>query len=82
MYYVYILRSDVCSKQIYIGFSTVDMDVRLGRHNAGSTPATKRYRPWSVVWYSAFVERGMALTFEEYLKSGSGRAFLHKRLIH
>ena len=81
MFHVYILRSVAVPSQIYIGFSSVDMITRLDRHNMGSTPATSRYRPWSMAWHCSFPEKQKALAFEAYLKAGSGRAFLHKRLI-
>ena len=81
MYHTYILRSIGHPDRIYIGFSSVDMKIRLKRHNEGSTPATSRYRPWEMIWHGTFPDKQKALGFEEYLKSGSGRAFLHKRLI-
>ncbi len=81
MYTVYILESLSRPDQHYVGFTEKHMELRLQRHNEGTTPATKRYRPWKLVWSSAFPEKEMALTFETYLKSGSGRAFANKRLI-
>ena len=81
MWHVYILRSAAQPDRITIGFSSVDMPTRLARHNAGSTPATARYAPWRLAWYGAFPDRDTAMAFERYLKSGSGRAFLRKRLI-
>jgi predicted GIY-YIG superfamily endonuclease len=81
MFHVYILRSVTEPARIYVGFSGVDMDVRLERHNAGSTPATKRYAPWELAWYCTFPDKQKALDFERYLKSGSGRAFLRKHLV-
>jgi predicted GIY-YIG superfamily endonuclease len=57
------------------------MNTRLERHNAGSTPATARYSPWKIAWHCTFPDKQNALNIETYLKSGSGRAFLHKRLI-
>ncbi len=81
MYHVYILRSISCPDKIYVGFSSVELPTRLDRHNAGSTPATARYRPWTLAWSCSFPDKGLALAFEAYLKSGSGRAFLHKRLV-
>ena len=81
MSHVYILRSLAVPGQIYIGFSTIEMATRLERHNGGSTPATARYRPWALAWYCSFPGKERALAFEAYLKSGSGRAFLHKRLL-
>ncbi len=81
MFHVYILRSISRPTQIYIGFSSIDMDTRLERHNAGSTPATARYVPWIIAWHYTFPDKQKAVEFESYLKSGSGRAFLHKRLL-
>jgi len=81
MFRVYILRSLARPAQIYIGFSSVDMATRLERHNAGSTPATSRYRPWTLAWHCTFHDKKKAMDFEAYLKSGSGRAFVHKRLV-
>ena len=81
MYIVYILRSLKRPERIYIGFTTVEIKLRVKRHNDGSTPATARYRPWELVTYTAFANKDKALAYERYLKSGSGRAFLHKRLI-
>ncbi len=37
--------------------------------------------PWKLVWYSAFESMQMAKDFELYLKSGSGKAFVYKRLV-
>ena len=80
-FYVYILRSISHPEQIYTGF-TESIPGRLDHHKWGHSPHTKRYRPWKLETYFAFSDRQLALDFERYLKSGSGRAFLHKRLIH
>ncbi|MCA1947577.1 MAG: GIY-YIG nuclease family protein [Armatimonadetes bacterium] len=80
MYYVYIIESLRHPGQHYVGFTAQRMELRLDRHNMGTTPATARYRPWRLVWVGAFVDKGLALAFESYLKSGSGRAFAARRL--
>jgi predicted GIY-YIG superfamily endonuclease len=80
-WHVYILQSESQPEQIYTGFSGVNMDVRLARHNSGSTPSTKRYRPWKLAWHCSFPDKHIALDFEAYLKTGSGRAFMYKRLV-
>lgn len=78
MKYVYILR---CSDgNLYTG-CTADVDERLNRHNLGHVPATKLRLPAALVTYIAFTEKHKAFAFEKYLKTGSGRAFLNKRLI-
>ena len=81
MYYVYIIGSISHPGQRYVGFTGNRMDLRLDRHNRGTTLATKRYTPWKLLWSDAFPEKEIALAFETYLKSGSGRAFANKRLI-
>jgi hypothetical protein len=42
---------------------------------------TKLRLPVVVITFDAFMEEHKAFEFEKYLKSGSGRAFLNKRLI-
>jgi predicted GIY-YIG superfamily endonuclease len=78
MWFVYILR---CSDgHPYIG-CTADIDDRVKRHNSGTVPATKGRLPVVLVTYIAFTDMYKAFEFEKYLKGGSGRAFLIKRLI-
>lgn len=50
-------------------------------HNLGKVPATKPHRPWRLVWYGAFGTKKQACDFEQYLKTGSGKAFAYKRLV-
>jgi putative endonuclease len=81
VHHVYVLRSQSSPDKIYTGFTSVDPEIRLTRHNNGSTPATHHHRPWNLAWHCAFPDKQKAHAFETYLKSGSGRALLHKRLI-
>jgi putative endonuclease len=74
MYHVYILRSISNPTQYYAGF-TEEMKQRLADHNAGHCPHTSKHRPWELRVVVSFAERGAAINFERYLKSGSGRAF-------
>ena len=80
MYCVYILRSISNPSQTYIG-STSDLKRRLGSHNSGANKHTSKFRPWKVIWYSAFESQEKAEDFEKYLKTASGIAFRRKRLI-
>lgn len=80
MYCVYIIQSVSNPEQIYVG-CTEDLAKRLSNHNSGTTPHTKKYKPWKLVVYIAFDDKARAYEFEEYLKSGSGREFRKKRLI-
>lgn len=76
---VYILQSESDSERFYVGITT-DVDRRLSEHNDGKLPSTVRYRPWRLRTYVTFSDDTLALAFEKYLKSGSGRAFAKKRL--
>jgi len=80
VFYTYILRSRSCPEKIYSG-STQDLRTRLSEHNSGKSTYTSKFAPWDLVFYAAFPQRLQAETFEKYLKSGSGRAFAHKRLL-
>jgi predicted GIY-YIG superfamily endonuclease len=71
---VYIIRSDVDASRHYVGI-TNDLRARLEWHNHGPHGHTRSHRPWSVVVSLEFPTEKEALRFEEYLKSGSGRAF-------
>ncbi|MDD5618615.1 MAG: GIY-YIG nuclease family protein [Candidatus Omnitrophica bacterium] len=80
MYYVYILYSSK-SKNFYYGY-TEDLKNRFAEHNGGLSKATASFRPWILVYYSAFQIKKLAKDFERYLKSGSGKAFAYKRLVN
>ncbi len=79
MRYVYILTSESHGERFYVGV-TADLRDRLRRHNAGEVPHTSKYLPWKLKTYIGFSDPEKALSFERYLKSGSGRAFAKKRL--
>jgi predicted GIY-YIG superfamily endonuclease len=81
MWYVYILRSEIDKGRTYIGI-TGNISKRLIEHNTGTQHYTKRYLPWRVETYIAFSNKNKAFKFEKYLKVGSGKAFLNKRLIN
>ncbi len=80
MYYVYLIQAIDYPNQVYVGCTT-DFKKRLSNHNSGTTSHTKKYMPWKLVVYLAFEDKEKAYAFEEYLKSGSGRAFRNKRLL-
>jgi len=80
MYFVYCIRSINYPDQIYIGL-TINLKKRLLNHNSGTTEYTTKYKPWKYVAYFAFENKDCAFDFERYLKSGSGRAFIAKRLL-
>ena len=77
MKYVYLLESTGHSDGSYVGL-TEDLRARLDAHNAGQSSHTAKFRPWRLVTYIAFTDETKAIAFEEYLKTGSGRAFAKK----
>jgi predicted GIY-YIG superfamily endonuclease len=79
MHYVYLLQSDSHAGQRYIG-TTADLKRRLAEHNARKSPHTTKFAPWTLVTYLAFADAQKAVSFEHYLKSGSGYAFAAKKL--
>ncbi len=74
MKYVYLLQSVNHPDQHYIGF-TFDLKNRIAEHNAGESQHTAKFRPWETIVAIRFEDDARAAEFEQYLKSGSGRAF-------
>lgn len=68
-------------KRIYTGISH-NPESRLEDHNSGKSPHTQKYKPWELIFYSAFTDKESAIKFEKYLKTSSGIAFRNKRLIN
>ncbi len=80
MHYVYLLESVRDRSRHYIG-QTHDLKARLRGHNSGDSFHTARYRPWNLVCYLGFADETRAMTFEHYLKSGSGKTFLKRHFL-
>ena len=79
MYYVYVIKSGK-DNSYYTG-STENIKRRLQEHNRGDVKYTSSKIPYKLAWYCAFRNRNKALSFEKYLKQGSGFAFTRKRLV-
>ncbi|MEM7086123.1 MAG: GIY-YIG nuclease family protein [Bacteroidota bacterium] len=75
---VYILKGNDLSH--YVG-CTSNFVERLARHQKGQVTSTKYRLPLSPITKIEFTDKYKAFEFEKYLKSGSGRAFMNKRLI-
>lgn len=80
MQIVYILTSCQHPERYYIGI-TNDLERRLKEHNAGDSIYSKRYAPWQLETHITFRSKQRAEDFEKYLKSGSGFAFIKRRLL-
>jgi putative endonuclease len=72
--FVYLLRNLEKPSRSYVGV-TANVAERLASHNAGRSPFTAKYKPWELIVSVEFPDEARALTFEKYLKSGSGSAF-------
>jgi putative endonuclease len=80
MYYVYLLQSQK-DQGWYIGF-TSDLQRRIQEHNRGDTESIQSRRPFTLIYYEAYLNQKDAIGRERFLKSGSGRNFLKKQLTH
>ncbi len=80
MFYVYLIQSINFPREHYVGFSE-DLKTRIKDHNSGKSTHTNKFRPWKLIVYFAFKDILTAKDFENYLKTGSGRAFLKKHFL-
>ena len=78
-WYVYTLGS-VSHSFLYVG-STNNLERRLEEHNNGLVQSTKAYRPLRIEAYIAVRTEHKARELERYLKAGSGKAILKKRIL-
>ena len=79
MWYTYILRSTLDGK-LYTG-ATGNLQRRLREHSEGSSRALLGRGAMELCGYIAVKQRHTAFLLEKYLKTGSGRAFLKKRIL-
>ena len=77
-FYVYVLRS-LKEKELYVGF-TADLQKRIKEHNHGDSFYTKRYMPWVVIHYEAYLNKNDATRREKYLKTSQGARLLKRML--
>lgn len=78
MYYAYLLK---LSNGDYYAGSSANLKDRIKDHNEGKNISTKPFRPVKLIFYCAFPTKTQAIKFENYLKSGSGKAFRNKHLL-
>ena len=75
--YVYILKSVSEPTRHYTGCTT-NLEGRLAKHNSGDVAHTAKFGPWKIETAIRFTDRAKARSFEQYLKSGSGREFARR----
>jgi len=78
MYYTYLLK---LSNGDYYAGSSHDIKERIKDHQEGKNISTIPFRPVKLIFYCSFPRKDQAVSFEMYLKSGSGKAFRNKHLI-
>jgi len=71
-FYVYTLK---CSDGKYYIGRTKNLEDRLRRHRDKQVSYTAPRLPVELVTYRVFFDEYKAVLFEQYLKTGSGRAF-------
>jgi len=70
MYSVYIIQSLV-DNNYYTGY-TSDLKKRLERHNWGYSKATKKRKPFELVYCESFQNKSKAMKREYFLKGKTG----------
>lgn len=78
--FVYVLQSLVRPERHYVGL-TSDVAQRLAVHNSGGSKHTMADGPWALLTAIEFSKESSAARFEQYLKSGSGRAFAKRHFV-
>ena len=78
MYYVYCVIT--VDHKLYIG-STRDLRRRMDEHNSGKSKYLIGKLPVKLDFYISVKTEEKARELEKYFKTGSGRAFLRKRIL-
>lgn len=78
MYYTYVLLSKK-DNNWYTGY-TDDLRRRFQEHNKGLEYATRKRRPFDLIYYEACLNEQDAKMREIYLKSGMGKRYIRNRL--
>ncbi|MDD5063714.1 MAG: GIY-YIG nuclease family protein [Phycisphaerae bacterium] len=79
MYQVYLLKS-LKNNSLYIGY-TKDLNRRLEEHNAGLAEYTRKYLPWTLIYYESYLSLEDAKKREKSLKHfGKAYSQLKKRI--
>lgn len=77
-FYTYVLLS-LKDDQLYIGY-TSNLDARIKNHNEGFVKSTQNRLPLKLVYFEGCLDKKSAIQREKQLKTGFGRAYLHRRL--
>lgn len=77
-YKVYVLKSEITG-HLYKGV-TNNLERRLKEHNSGKAQYTRKFKPWTLVYFEEFDTFDEAREREKFFKSGIGREFLQNKL--
>ncbi|MEK7164454.1 MAG: GIY-YIG nuclease family protein, partial [Patescibacteria group bacterium] len=80
MWCVYVLKSRQIKKWIYVG-STNNLRRRIIEHTSGKSLSVKPYLPIYLATFIAIPTEWQARRLEKYLKVGSGKVILKKRIL-
>jgi putative endonuclease len=80
MFYSYILKSKL-NGAYYVG-SCHDLEKRVDLHNHGMAKSTKRYAPWSLVYYETFEDLKDARQREKQIKLWKKRERIESLIKH
>ena len=79
MFYTYVLQSKKNGRH-YIG-STDDLKRRVQEHNLGiGGMYTSKNRPFTLIYYEAYISYDAARKAERFYKTGNGRKILKGKL--
>ncbi|MBM3249120.1 MAG: GIY-YIG nuclease family protein [Candidatus Omnitrophica bacterium] len=67
MHYVYVLQGEEYKDYLYVG-NTGNLTIRLANHNSGGNYSTRKYKPFRIVYYEAYLNKQDALDREIKLK--------------
>jgi putative endonuclease len=77
MWQVYILRS-LADGRHYVGMTSMAIEERLARHNAGRVKSTKGRCPFELLYVESHPSASEARGRERFLKAGEGREFFRE----
>ena len=76
MHYFYMIQSIKKPSEVYTG-STSNLKVRLSEHSQGRVNSTKRYMPWKLVYYEAYLsEKDARIREQKFKRHGKGNVEL------
>jgi len=74
MYFVYIIYSRQINKY-YVG-STENIDLRIQRHNSGTTRFTSQTKDWKLVYSEQLPSKSVAIKREYEIKRKKSRKYI------